>query len=281
MAVDETGSTSSDVSEAPEVDDEVTLRDLMRRLNTMEKRQVHQNKKLEKKLRMETRVLISEAVDPLKETLSDVNTAVTELQRGAVIQDDRIGKLESQMAKLGVGGGKFNPHDVAHLRVSFSGFKDNVLDDRVATIKAFMDKHFKDRESFACIESRMSGPWNDQKPSGEAYVQLHSRQARTRILKAIEDGKYAEGLTSSKGDKLKVGRYKTDWQRSRDWAIWKAEDLVKEKLAERKMEKAKVEYKATRDERKILVNGEVAFVQKRSDAQGNFVGKSFADLKLP
>jgi hypothetical protein len=41
-----------------------------------------------------------------------------------------------------------------------------------------------------------------------------------------------------------------------------------------------VEYVQTKDERKIIVNGQIAFLQKRADAHGAFVNE-FVELKLP
>ena len=139
----------SDISEAPEVMEQVTLQTVMRKLNTMEKRFKHS----EKRSREKTRVMISQAVDPLKNTVHDVQSSVIELQKSAVISDNRIGALESQMAKLNGGGKKFNPNDVAHLRVSFVGFSGTDLDARLATIKGFMEKNFGDAEPYACIDT--------------------------------------------------------------------------------------------------------------------------------
>ena len=42
----------------------------------------------------------------------------------------------------------------------------------------------------------------------------------------------------------------------------------------------KVEYVQAKDERKIIVNGQIAFIQTRADAHGAFVNE-FAELKLP
>ena len=264
----------SDISEAPEVMEQVTLQTVMRKLNTMEKRFKHS----EKRSREKTRVIISQAVDPLKNTVHDVQSSVIELQKSAVISDNRIGALESQMAKLNVGGKKFNPNDVAHLRVSFVGFSGTDLDARLATIKGFMEKNFGDAEPYACIDTRTSGPFNDIKPTGESFVQFFTRSSRDRVLKQINDGKLANGLKSSKGNVLTVGRYRTDWQRSRDWAMRKSEELIKKKLAANHVN-AKVEYKTGKDDRKILVNNSVAFLQSRSDAHGVFLG-DFDELKL-
>ncbi len=83
MAVDE---ESSDVSEAPEVTEQVSMQEIMRKLNTMEKQIKHS----EKRTREKTRVMIPQAVDPLKNTVHDVQSSVVELQRGHVIDSERI-----------------------------------------------------------------------------------------------------------------------------------------------------------------------------------------------
>ena len=256
----------SDISEAPEVTEQVTLQSVMRKLNTMEKRIKHS----EKRSRERTRVMISEAVDPLKDH-------VCELQKSSVIHDNRIGKLETAVSKMRVGGGQRSANDLAHLRVSFAGFKDPDLDARFEAIRLFMEKYFES-ESWACIDTRMRGPKDDQKPSDESFVQFFCPQARERVLKAILQKKIGS-FKNAKGDNIVVNRYKTDWQRGRDWAMRKAEALIKEKL-ERNKTHSKVEYKKTKEERKIIVGDRVAFLQTRLDEHGVFQ-KDFADLKLP
>ncbi len=274
MAVDD--DESDNVSEASEVTDEVTNKDIMREIKTMAKQRKHDNKKI----RETTRVLIAEAVDPLWGEIRSQQSNLVDLGKASINHDDRIGRLESQFAKLDVAKtGKFNPNDVAHLRMSFSGFKGDDLDDRVATLKAFMEKHFADREAYACIDTRTTGAWNDQKVTGESFVQFFCRGARDRALKAVRDGKLGENLRSNKGDKLTVNRYRTDWQRDRDWAMRKSEELIKAKVETAKL-KVKIEYVQTKDERKITANGQIAFLQKRADAHGSFLN-DFSELKLP
>ena len=274
MAVDD--DESDNVSEASEVADEVTNKDIMREIKTMAKQRKHDNKKI----RETTRVMIAEAVDPLWGEIRSQQSNLVDLGKASINHDDRIGRLESQFAKLDVAKtGKFNPNDVAHLRMSFSGFKGDDLDDRVATLKAFMEKHFADREAYACIDTRTTGAWNDQKVTGESFVQFFCRGARDRALKAVRDGKLGENLRSNKGDKLTVNRYRTDWQRGRDWAMRKSEELIKAKVETAKL-KVKIEYVQTKDERKITANGQIAFLQKRADAHGSFLN-DFSELKPP
>ena len=72
---------------------------------------------------------------------------------------------------------------------------------------------------------------------------------------------------------------KTASQRHRDFAIAKAEELVKAKMA--KFGKhGDVKYVKSKDVRKITVDDVDAFVQMWSDDSGNFVG-DFDDLRLP
>ena len=112
-------------------------------------------------------------------------------------------------------------------------------------------------------------------------MQFHCRAARDRALKAVRDGKLAENLKSKKGDKSTVNRYRTDWQRGRDWAMRKSEELIRDKVETAKLtSQTKVEFVQTKDERKIIVNGQIAFLQKRADAHGAFVNE-FVELKLP
>ena len=91
--------------------------------------------------------------------------------------------------------------------------------------------------------------------------------------------KYYENVKSSKGAKLTVGKSKTERQRQRDFLMYKAEVLIKEKIQKRGAS-GDVKYTKSKDERKVTVNGVNAFVQLRTDARGNFCG-DFADLVLP
>ena len=90
---------SDAVSEAAEITDDVTLKDVMRKLNTIEKQHKHDTKRSREK----TRVLIAEAVDPLWGEMRSVQSDVVDLGKASVVHDDRIGRLESQFAKFNMG----------------------------------------------------------------------------------------------------------------------------------------------------------------------------------
>ena len=88
---------SDEASEASEVEGEVSNNDLMRRLITMEKRRRHDTKTLEKKIMTETRVMVSEAVDPLKDKQSDVQTSIAALRSASSQQGTALQTLEAKV----------------------------------------------------------------------------------------------------------------------------------------------------------------------------------------
>ena len=131
------------------------------------------------------------------------------------------------------------------------------------------------KEYIACVDHRMRGSWDDQKATDEAFIQFHNRKARDRVMKLIADANLAKGLTSLKGSPLSVGKCKTDWRRGRDWAMRKSEEVIKTNIGGH----AKLEYKASRESRRILVDGVEAFVQLPAERHGRFVGH-FKNLLL-
>ena len=60
----------------------------------------------------------------------------------------------------------------------------------------------------------------------------------------------------------------------------KSEQMINEALVANKIGNARVEYVADKDSRRITVNSSPAFVQKREDPCGQFVG-DFKELTLP
>ena len=75
------------------------------------------------------------------------------------------------------------------------------------------------------------------------------------------------------GKKLRLISVKTACFKQRDWALNKAEELLK-------AEAGKGTVKVDRKERKVKVNGAVAFKQEKEEARGSFQ-ESFAHLALP
>ena len=125
-------------------------------------------------------------------------------------------------------------------------------------LRDFMSRHFG-TEYVACIDTKMTGPYSARKLSDTAHVQFFNREARDRVFGTIKERKLGEGLKSSSGNALKIDKMKTDWQSARNWAMWKAEALVKEKLRS-DGSAANPRYEATKDARKLTVDGQDGFI---------------------
>ncbi len=255
-------------------------------------------------VRDDIRADVAEALAPLQKSIDHIDAKSTQaldetknlhqrtvtLETGAIQEYDRVGKVESELEDLrgrvkvvenatGSGQGKPSKHDVNFLRIAFRGFSTETLVERRATIKTFMETNFGMDVRYCCIDTRMQGPYGDKKPSEESFVQFASPESRDRFADEIRSKKYGDNVTSSKGSKLYVGKSRTEWQRQRDFAMRKSEELIKGKLQSHGAQCA-VKYVKSQDERKITVNGTDAFVQRRTDARGHFCGE-FVDLKFP
>ena len=156
----------------------------------------------------------------------------------------------------------------------FKGFTTESLDARFAIVKKFVEK-VQGNDRVVGIDTRMSGPYTARKPTNETFAQFCSRDARDRVLQALKE----TSIKTANGNSIKVFRAKTEFIRSRDWAMGKSEELIKTKL-EREKFSATVKYEKGKELRRITVDGEDAFVQRFTDAQGKFVS-NFQDLQLP
>ena len=146
-------------------------------------------------------------------------------------------------------------------------------------LTSFMDKHFKGSEVHACVDTRMRGPWNARECSNESFVQFHTQAARDRVSFEISTKGHAKNLKTPKGNLLKVNRMRSDFMRGRDFTMWKAEELIKDKIKAAGLA-VEVKYMKIKDARKIMANDAEVFVQARDDARGHFLG-DFMDLALP
>ena len=82
------------------------------------------------------------------------------------------------------------------------------------------------------------------------------------------------------GANVVAARARLQVQKDRNWAFGKAFELVKLR-ASTEFPNAPVEFDWTMPTRRILVNGEAAFVQPKDSLRGSFVGAKFMNLELP
>ena len=229
----------------------------------------------------EMRTFVRAENAPLHHVVGQLSENVTNLARDSVTNFDRIGRVESRMDKLEQGGGsrdRPNKADVNHLRIAFKGFSSEGVDDRFETLKAFTEKYLG-KNSFVCIDTRMTGDYKERKATGESFVQFGTQDARDRALDKLQANKQDQNAASSKGNKLTISKSKPEWVRQRDWAMRKSEELIQKKVDSRGS-KATIKFEKGKESRKILVDGAEAFVQLRTDARGRFLN-DFSDLNLP
>ena len=185
-----------------------------------------------------------DAVDH-EERIDKLKTNVTELQKRV----DSHSKLSNLQLGAPQGSGAIDKNDPNHCRISFKGFTSESLDSRCDTVKQFVSK-FQGKDTFVCIDTRMSGPYSARKPTNETFVQFCSRDARDRVFQVLKDSE----IKTAKGNPVKVSKSKPDFIRTRDWAMGKSEELIKAKLETAKIS-ATVKFEKEKDVRRITVNG--------------------------
>ena len=82
------------------------------------------------------------------------------------------------------------------------------------------------------------------------------------------------------GTQLFAVRARTKIQKARNWVLRKAYELIQVRLASEFLG-AVVKFDWAMPVRKVLGNGESAFVQPKETLHGSFVGPRFESLRLP
>ncbi len=266
MAVDD---DSDCVSEASEVTDDVSLKDIMRNINTLKKQQKHDTMRSKEK----TRVLIAEAVDPMWQEVRGMNVTLTDLSKASIAHDDRIGKLETEMQNLKVTGAagvpQRDPHDPAYCQVAFKKFPPATsIDAKIKAMQQFMKEKFPElRFMHADIFYDKDG-----KPTQSGYVQFSTPKLARRVLDKVK----AEKLSLTNFGDAEIVPATTAIDRNRNWALFAAEQLVKD---DPKSRGKSVTVNKAKD-RGVYVNKVQVFTQQpRYARDGQFVGE-YKDLKL-
>ncbi len=208
--------------------------------------------------------------------------AVTKEEHAELIE--KYARLASRVDELEQGSGnkrRPNPSDAANFQIAFKGFDKEGSDARIEELTSFMQQNFPSETSFV-VDHKMKGA-GKKELSDISFVQFPTRGIRDRVMAKIRERYSAEKgpvkVDRESAPALAVDRARTEWQRERNWAMRKSEELIREKLRKNNIT-ASVEYKASKDERKIVVNGAAAFVQKSDAPRGAFAG-DFVDLALP
>ena len=213
--------------------------------------------------------------------------AVVELQKGQVVDADRIGRLETRVENAESGGTNFDKvrkqlldeSDPAFKQIAFTGFKDSgsasALQKRIDALRIFASTNFADK-TIANIEVIKNGPWKQRKPTRTVVMEFFSRDTRDE---ALEMAKAKSVYDSGTKLDLKIDRARTRAQRARNWALRKAEELAKIEASKLGIPGAgRIDF--TMPVRKVYVGNVLAFQQKRDELRGEFVS-AFSKLVLP
>ena len=144
--------------------------------------------------------------------------------------------------------------DPATKRAAFVGWPDTVAaDDRLQQMEALLTSTFPDFKPLTYLND-YKGPYNNRKLGSVSYVEFGNQDTARNFVKAVEE----RGVTvQSKEKQLLVKQAQTQKQKARNWALRKAEELVKGKP---EATGVKLEWK----KRKVIAEGEDAFTQERA-----------------
>ncbi len=269
MAVD--NDDDDTVSEASEVEGDVSLKDVMRNINTLKKQQKQDTKRTREK----TRVMIAEAIDPVWDQMHKVHGTVGELSRGAVLQDNRIGKLESELEALklvGAGGassdvtGNPNPNDPGLRQIAFKEFPNkSTIDERITAMKDFMRVNFPEIQHgiVDCFVNK------EGEYTRNGFIEVSDRRIVRRVTTSAKDQKLQCRFAEVK---IKPGTTAID--RNRNWALYAAEDEIKKVAGKRVVTLKRAEGRG------VYVDGSRVFSQEPRFARDGVFHGEFQHLKL-
>ena len=218
--------------------------------------------------RAEYQAFVEAETTPLHNAVGHITRDIVELQRGQVMDSDRIGRLETHL-ESGTSGNAPNPHDIAHRRVAFIGFpKESKVPQRIAAMEAFMAKHFADvRHGMIDLFPDKNG-----KETENGFVEFSDKKLVRRVLSAVKSGNLK--VDDFRG--VIVKRANTEIDRNRNWAIKTAERLIREHPSAR----GKTVEAKKGEGRGVYVDSVQVFSQEpRFSKDGTFHG-AFATLKL-
>ena len=205
---------------------------------------------LRRDIGMETKVLISEAVDPVREEMADVKS--------------RVAVLES---KRGAAYSRFDP---AFKRIAVVGFPEAMdANARIRELEAIAATVPGSNAAFA--DNFYAGPQNRRSITKVGFLEFRTEDAAKKFLDRVPS-KTAE---LSDGSTVKIKRALSEFNKQRNWSLRKAEELIKGDPAARNRRVA-IDFGS----RTVTVDASTAFEQGRDETGGSFKG-AFSTLALP
>jgi len=207
--------------------------------------------------------------DLRQELKGDVKKQVTSAVKPVIDKVDsltkRVVKLEATPPVSAARPSGFDVSDPAFKRIDFTGFTSTDAQARVLAMKQYCARF--PAHTLLAVANKYKGPHNNRTLKTSGYAEFTDRDAAREFLKE------AKGEVLLVGSTVKVKTGKTQLAEQRDWALFKAKEILEKAASGR-------EVKLLLADRAVEVDSEAALAQRKEDTKGHFTGE-FAHLHLP
>ena len=223
--------------------------------------------------REEFHTYVRAETEPLHNAISQMHSNVEKLSHDTHQVSERMGKLEGRISQSsGVGEPLRDHNDPAYAQIAFLYFPtESSVYQRLKAMQQFISTHFPK------VTPLCTNLFSDSKgePSVHGFVQVVDSKSAKRIVEECVAQKWkVEGFPE-----VKIKRAKAAVDRNRDWALRRAEELVKQHPAA-SSKRVEVERGSSTRERGIYADGVRVFEQiGRFSKDGVFL-QAFNSLSL-
>ena len=205
--------------------------------------------------REDVQAIVQKSIDPIAK---DVGQVRAHLSR----HDDDIEDLRSEFGKLkaNLGSSKKSKLDFSALQVAFVGFNETMTaDERIREIDQICQKVTEVKP--VVMDNFYKGPMNARVLSPAGFAQFHSEDAVKRFLDQLPSKKF-----QVRGMNINVKRAMPPEFKERNWVLSEVEKLLKREAGKG----ATILADFAGKERRIKVNGKLAFQQNKEGSSGIF-----------
>ena len=206
-----------------------------------------------------TKVMIAEAVDPIKAEMYDMKCRLDNYDKHKRGDSARTQTSSSQHPGL----------DPALKQIAFIGFPDSIsAADRLRQVERFLAENAKDFRAVA-VDNIYNGPYTDRKLTKATYAEFASPDSRREALNCLSGKTLSVG-----GQNITFKNARTKFNGQRNYSLRKAEQVIKGST-----QSSGKSVKINWTERSVTVDGSPAFTQDKTETGGSFVSP-YADLTL-
>ena len=202
---------------------------------------------------------LQEALQPVKQEMVDLKTRQAKLEK--MVNSTPATALPKELAEMRK---LCNNLDPAIRSVAILGFKgkyleSNMAEARLKCVRDFMATNFPGQN--INVANKYKGKWNERKLTPVTVVTFNDRDVAKSVLDRC--GSMSPQI---EGAELKVVWARTKFQEKRNWALRKAEEMIKGNI-----ESTNGDVKIDMKGRKVTCDGEDAFVQGKEEPIGSFL----------